>query len=47
MWLMLTLAGCFVGGGFSEVVDFGVGEKAESVYAEAAVGDFADTGSCE
>ena len=38
---------CFVGGVFSEVVDFGVGEKAELAYAEAAVGDFVDTGSCE
>ncbi|MGB7582864.1 MAG: hypothetical protein WBL85_10515 [Sedimentisphaerales bacterium] len=47
MWLMLILSRVFFGGGFPEVVDFGVGEKAESVYAEAAVGDFADTGSCE
>ena len=31
------------GCGFSQVVDFGVCEEPELAYAEAAVGDFADT----
>lgn len=38
---------CFIGGGFSEIVDFGVSEESELAYAQAAVGDFADAGASE
>ena len=32
----------FIGGGFSEIVDFGGGEESESANSEAVVGNFAD-----